>query len=77
MIIIFLLLSHNLPLLLVSTALIQGLLADNKGIIKNSVFAYSSFHFPLPPNRNLISYVPLLHQTFEADPQLQKWDLGV
>lgn len=37
---------HNLPLRLVSTVLIQGLLEGNRGIVVNSVFVCSSIHFP-------------------------------
>lgn len=42
---------HNLPLLLVSTALIIGLLEGNRGIVVDSGFAYPGIHFPLSPNK--------------------------
>lgn len=67
---------HNRPLLSVSTDLIKGLLEGNKGIAVDSVFAYSSIHFPLPPYRNLIC-VLLPDKPLEADSQLQKWDLEI
>lgn len=57
---------HNLSLLLMSIALTQGLLEDNRGIAVDSVFTCFNIHFPLPPKLKFLCIPP--YQTFENYP---------